>query len=287
MNMSFPILIMTRNEGHYLRRCITSIIDKLDDSIDYTIYVIDNASNKDEQISLLDEIQSARVKVVRNKKNLWVLGLNDTLADVLNDDVDYFFLTDGDIDFSSVRGDVFQYLIDLMNNNKSLGKIGLSLDWSTIETDDRFNEILKQERSLYDEGKKIDNLFISPVDTTAAIYRKNWSFSGNSYFYPDHIRYLKPELYSCRTPRDVLVKHLGWDSYFSNQLSQKDIDQKVKCFTLVSGYIKNEVLSQASLPMKLFARLFWRPISCFWVFRRYYFLFKYILVKGRRKFENM
>ncbi|WP_413506107.1 glycosyltransferase family A protein [Photobacterium phosphoreum] len=285
--MFLPIIIMTRNEADDLDICIKSLKEKIRGKFEYKIFIIDNKSNNKKQIELLNKYSSYNdIQVFINNNNLWVLGINRYLDEILINCNGYFFLTDGDIDFSIAPDDIFEYLIKKMDTNISIGKIGISLDWSYLEKDSRFNDILKQEKELYNNNKMIDDLYVSPVDTTAAIYRVNWSFSDDSKFYPDHIRYLKPELYSCRTSRDILVRHIGWEHYFNTKLTLDNIDEKVKCFTIVSGFLKDEVTNQASLKIRLFKKLLWRPINIIWVLRRYFYLMRYVLIKGRRKFEN-
>ncbi|HBL8837975.1 TPA: glycosyltransferase, partial [Enterobacter hormaechei] len=39
----FPIIIMTRNEGEYLQRCVESIFSTV--SLDIMIYIVDNNSD--------------------------------------------------------------------------------------------------------------------------------------------------------------------------------------------------------------------------------------------------
>lgn len=257
--------------------------------MEYHIYIVDNHSTKEEHVTLLKELESNdNITVVRNKSNLWVLGINETLKIIKKQypEEKYFMLTDGDIDFSPLTNDSFRIVIEKLNSNRAIGKIGFSLSWDNIRDNPKFKNIYNQEHALYDENKKIDEYYISPVDTTAAIIRFDWSFERNSLFYPDHMRYLKPELYSCRTPRQMLVKHLGWNTYFSAKPERKQINEKVFCFTLVSGFLKDEIINQAALHIKLFNKICARPIYIYWIFRRYYYLFSYILRKGRRIFDN-
>ena len=101
------------------------------------------------------------------------------------------------------------------------------------------------------------------------------------------MRYLRPELYSCRTPRDILVEHLGWYAYNKRELiSTKSINSKVLCFALVGGSVKNSILDLASKRYALFYRLCSGWFMKVWILRRYFFLLKYILVKGRKKFDG-
>lgn len=286
--MCIPILVMTRNEGKFLERCVRSIQETV--TTEYKIYIVDNASNDPEHLDILDKLESKLgVCVIRNKHNLWVLGLNSLLRKLKKEsNSKYFFLTDGDIDFSNcMKGECWlNYLVSLMNRNISIGKLGISLSWDYLEKTPDLVNILEQEKLLYNNSKKINELYVSPVDTTATLFRFDWSVEASSLFYPDHMRYLRPELYSCRTSRDVLVEHLGWLNYKNNNIPRNLINQKVMCFTLVGGYIKKEVLETASLKYKVFNKLFGRLIFRLWVIRRLLKTNIYSLIRSRKGFDG-
>ncbi|QBC02057.1 glycosyltransferase family A protein [Enterobacter cloacae] len=287
----FPIVIMTRNEGQYLKRCVESIFATV--SIDVYLYIIDNNSDDQEHNIILEDIKNRyqeNVSIKKNKKNLWILGLNKTLEEIKKEHKsNYFILTDGDIDFSYCllsSGCWLTYLILKMDTNIMTGKIGISLDWSILESNSEMKEILQQEKNLYNEKRKIDDLYISAVDTTVAIYRWDWSIESTGSFYPDHMRYLRPELYSCRTCRDIKVKHLGWEKYLDKTISKESINSKVFCFTIVGGTIKKEILAQASKTYQIFHISTSKLFSVLWYFRRYYKLLIYFMTKGRRGFDG-
>lgn len=287
----FPIVIMTRNEGEYLQRCIESIFSTV--SLDIMIYIVDNNSDElqhNEILAWLEKKHSQKIKVIRNESNKWIIGINKTLKDIKSQHKSkYFFISDGDIDFSKVNINDkcwLNYLIETMDSNTIIGKLGFSLNWDYIASEPELKEIYVQEKSLYNDKRKINDLYIAQVDTTACILRWDWSIEGSSLFYPDHMRYLRPELYSCRTPKNINVEHLGWYKYKKNNLSLKHINEKVKCFTILGATIKPEILNQASWQLRLFHKFFSRLFLNFWIFRRYYMLYAYIWVKGRKAFDG-
>lgn len=286
MKQLTPIIIMTRNENGFLKKCIESILRTT--FCPFHIYIIDNNSDEKEQIEILNEYSThEKVSVLKNKNNLWVLGLNkhlDVIRKTINSE--FFILTDGDIEFKNNNDKVcwLSELIEYMEQYKCIGKIGISLDWNLISDDPFYKEIYEQETKLYDKNSKIGPLFISPVDTTAAIYRWDWSITGYK-FYPDHIRYLRPELYSCRTPRFFTVDHHGWINY-KLEPQQSNLEDKIKCFTLMGADIKKTQLKNIDYKIILFNKFLARPIKVFWGMRRRFYLFKYILCKGMRKFDN-
>lgn len=287
---SFPVIVMTRNEGSFLSRCVESMFMNV--SIDIHVYIIDNNSFDDEHLAVLDVIEKKytnKVSVIRNSSNLWVLGINKTLEKIRSKHCSpYFFITDGDIEFSICKAQPcwLTYLIKQMEQNIVVGKIGYSLDWSYLSKQENLKDILFQEKSLYDEARRINDLYIAQVDTTATLFRWDWSMESSGNIFPDHMRYLRPELYSCRTNKDLVVEHLGWMNYKDKALSQENIDSKVICFTIVGASLKKEILRQASFKARTFFFIFNRPFQILWILRRYIFLYKYIFKKGRRLFDG-
>lgn len=286
----FPIVIMTRNDAELLTKCVESILKTV--TINIQIYIVDNNSDDDQHRSILTELENnyQNIEIIYNNNNLWVLGVNDTILRTKNNhSSQYFFLTDGDIDFSHCKAKPcwLTYLIDRMQRNVSLGKIGLSLSWDYLSQNKELENILKQEQGLYSEQHKIDDLYVSFVDTTATLFRNDWSIDPSSGLYPDHMRYLRPELYSCRTSKDIVVEHLGWQFYNnSSKLSISHINSKIWCFTLVGGDVKNEILNMAGKRYKWFYKIFSKTIRRLWFIRRYYYFFKYMLTKGIRHLDG-
>ncbi|MBO2933392.1 glycosyltransferase family A protein [Enterobacter sichuanensis] len=287
---SFPIIVMTRNDAEFLRQCVTSILNTV--TINVHVYIIDNHSDDETHKKILCELEHSDdcIEVIRNKNNLWVLGVNDTIRKIKeNHNGKYFFLTDGDIDFSACLAKPcwLTYLIGRMNNNISLGKIGLSLSWDYLEKHKELDNILHQELGLYSEEHKIDDLYVSFVDTTATIFRKDWSIDPSSGLYPDHMRYLRPELYSCRTAKNIVVEHLGWFLYKnSSKLQKHHLNEKIKCFTLVGGDVKHEILSLADKRYRWGYKFFSKSIRRLWFLRRYFYFFRYIFIKGIRHLDG-
>lgn len=290
MSQEIPIIIMTRNEDDYLLNCVQSIINTV--TIPYHIYIVDNNSSTQEQVQILKLVEDKfgdKVDIIRNRSNRWVLGLNKTLVKLSkNQKQPYFFLTDGDIDFSTCTAQPcwLSYLVNKMNTNVSIGKIGLSLNWDYISTEKELIAVYNQEKSLYNEKKKINDLYVSPVDTTAALFRWDWSIEGSPGLYPDHIRYLRPELYSCRTPLDINVVHMGWYRYSADFPDIKSLQEKILCFTMVGGDVKNEILDKVNFFYKIMYKSLSSPIKKAWYFRRYYYLMRYFITKGVRRFDG-
>jgi glycosyltransferase involved in cell wall biosynthesis len=288
------IVIMTKDDGYFLERTINSILETV--SVQYRIYIVDNASSSPQQLVMLDRLEEIQsIQVIRNSFNLWVLGLNKLLS-TLNKEgrSKYFLLSDADITFPKLdknQGCWLTYLVSQMNQNTCIGKLGLSLDWSILENNSELDYILQQEKSLYSKEKVISELYISPVDTTAALYRWDWSIANDFKFYPLHMSYLRPELYSCRTPRTILAEHLGWELYCNEHKHSVDynldlINSKVLCFSIVAGDIKKTTLQQASLPYRSLYYFIKTPMKVCWVAKRIFHGFLYHINNCLRKYDN-
>ena len=79
-----PILILSYNDLPSLRLCLRAIVNRTHRA--YQLIVVDNAStDRRLQRYLRWLAQLTRVRVHRNRRNLWVLGLNAPLKDALAD----------------------------------------------------------------------------------------------------------------------------------------------------------------------------------------------------------
>lgn len=277
---------MTRNEGELLKKCVDSIFSTV--TVDKEIFVVDNASTNVLHLKILNEIESYEgVNVIRNSRNNWVLGVNSTIEYVKKEvNSKYFFLTDGDIDFTICKVEPcwLSYLVKKMNENVAIGKLGLSLSWHYLEAKG-MRDILEQEKRLYSD-RMLGELYVSGVDTTATLFRHDWSIDGTSRIYPGHMQYIKPELYSCRTPRNILVEHLGWELYEHGKINKQELNEKVRCFTFVSGAVKREQLIQVSKKYQIMYKALHLPIARFWKIRRTYYLFKYFFKHLKKSFVS-
>lgn len=278
--MFLPIFIMTRNEAIYLNTCIASLTEIIPAEINYHIYIIDNDSNQKEQMEVLKNLNLKYNNItILLTKNRWVRSINIALEEARKlHEFDIFFLSDGDIWFNhpSLSKEIFFNTYQNILNNKFIGKIGFSLDWQFLEMNN-LEEILEQEKKLYSENNKINDLYIAPVDTTACFMRNKWSIEESAKFFPDHMRYLKYDLYSCRTPRDLLVYHKGWECYVSNPEVDNEVDMKVLCFTLNGADVKKTILNRASFKIYIFYKIFSRPIRYLWILRRCFYCTKYLV----------
>jgi len=85
------IIVMTKDDGLFLERCVNSIIDTV--SMDYKVYIVDNGSSTKLHADILDALgRIDSVTVIRNVLNLWVIGLNKLLNRLYRErSSEYFF----------------------------------------------------------------------------------------------------------------------------------------------------------------------------------------------------
>ena len=263
MLKKIKIFLLCRNNKRELELCLRSIENRT--VYPYEIIIVDNNSSDREMLNYLRELQKINIKVHYNRLNLWVLGLNPPLRKNLSEDDSFYVVSDSDILVPIVKSGVcwLESLVSEMYENLVIGKLGLSLDLSWIAKNESFRETYKRESGYYNNPKIGEN-YISPVDTTLAIYRYDYFITSNPQFYPGHGVLARPHYYCCRTSKNLTAKHLGWRSYLSDAGSQSDDISKVICFTILGAYIDDVFLTR--LPyfhQKLYRYI--RPLArCFW-----------------------
>lgn len=263
---SIPIVILHRNEFGNLFRMIDSISSST--NVSYRLFVVDNASSvadRDVHFSALSAIPG--LCLIKSKKNNWLLGFNEALRHPKwPTDARYFIFSDADIVVpSSVPGAYcwLEYLIKQMDTNACIGKLGVSL-----RTDDIDNDVLKlsveKQKARFLTNPKIGENMIAPVDTTLAIYRKDFFIGRQFHFSIGHASLARPYYYTCRTDTSVEAVHLGWYQHSSLPMRGELLSEKIRCFAKFGGYIEPEVLRNCRIGDRLYYQ-FLRPLSlAFW-----------------------
>ena len=252
-----PILILSYNDLPALRLCLRAIVNRTHRA--YRLIVVDNASTDQRlQRYLAWLARLTRISVHRNRRNLWVLGLNAPLHDTLATlgENDLFAVSDCDIVVPPPR-DGRCWLARLeasMATNACIGKLGLSLDLGYIASRPQFSATLEQER-FYLAGPRIGDTIVAGVDTTMAIYRQSLFVTRRPLFIPGHQSLHRPYYYCCRTLPDFRAKHLSWRGYGSR--AGEDVATKLLCMALLGTNIAplQYVVAPAS------ARLFYRVVK--------------------------
>ncbi len=95
----------------------------------------------------------------------WISGIISSL------ETDYYVVTDSDLDLSELPIDAIPYLINILDSQPELGKVGLGLDTSGISVDSPYyHHVLNYEKSVQDKNTDHHGIINMPVDTTFAVY---------------------------------------------------------------------------------------------------------------------
>jgi hypothetical protein len=261
-----PIIILHHNDLDSLKKCITSI--KKETKTEYKLYIVDNNSEKEIQKQIKILFKKKNCTIIYNPKDNWLLGFNLAIKKIRYN-WDYIILSDADIIFRKTKKNVcwLKHLINELNLNPSIGKLGIRLNTRYIKNKKKFIEIYKRELT-YQKGKKIGNNVIAPTDTTAAIYRKNLFITNKFEMQIGHTNLIKPYYYSCRTSKILECDHIGWCTYnkffLGKNLNLKELRKKAWFFCKMNRPI--EMSLSCKLPLYeriilfILSRLFYRTI---------------------------
>ena len=262
-----PILILSYNDLPSLRLCLRAIVNRTRRA--YQLIVVDNAStDRRLQRYLRWLAQLTRIRVHRNRRNLWVLGLNVPLKDALATlgENDLFAVSDCDILVPPPRQNRcwLTRMEASMKANACIGKLGLSLDLGYIQSRPQFRATLDQER-FFLAGPRIGDTVVAGVDTTMALYRQSLFVTRRPMFLPGHQSLHRPYYYCCRTLPDFRGKHLSWRGYGAR--ASEDVVAKLVCMALLGTNIAPHQQSIAPAGARLFywlvkplARVFWGAV---------------------------
>jgi hypothetical protein len=158
-----------------------------------------------------------------------------------------------------------------------IGKLGLSLSLKNLNKS-LFTDLYSREKS-YKSGLKIGTNIISPVDTTAAIYRKNLFISGFKMRI-GHMSLIKPYFYCCRSSNEFECDHLGWSKY--ENLTSSNIISKLSFFGRHGIIIDKVLLNKVNFIYKYKYYFSLYMIRCFHSIKIIIFWLIYILIKKFR-----
>lgn len=285
-NKKIPIIILTKDNPRLLRSTINSIIKRT--NYPFHIFIVDNKSTNIQQYEVLEIFRKdKKVTVIYNNKNQWILGFNKAFPYFENQPTfnqTYAVLSDGDIIVPRPKnGECWlTYLVNKMEKNIFLGKIGLSLHTEYIKSD--FPEIYQIEKK-YMQGPLVDDLIISPVDTTIAIYRRDIFLTKKFRMLPGHASLVKPYYYVCRTNNKFKAIHTGWIRYKKDQSS--DLDDKIICFTKYAAFINPYEMKNSGLKARLYYYIFRYPYKFFWSLRVIFCWIKYFCMNFPRNYNQI
>lgn len=289
MSKVIPIVILTKDEPRFLELMIKSIIKRT--KYPYKIFVVDNCSKCIEQKQLLKNLQlnNKNINVILNNKNEWVLGFNKAISIVNNmKDIDsrYIVLSDGDIIVPLPKDNIcwLEYLKNKMDDNVTIGKIGLSLDIGFLKNKKKFKKTYNIEEN-YMKAPQINDLIIAPVDTTLAIYRKDLYIKNKFEIIPGHASLVKPYYYIFRTDKSYQAKHLGWKNY--TQPNKEQLEDKIICFTKYAAYIDPLILEKVDKKIKYFYKFGRYFYKAYWSLNVVFLWIRYIIKNFPRNMNQI
>lgn len=186
-----PIIINNYNRLN----CMIKLIKSLEDRGYRNIYIIDNASTYP---PLLEFYKNCKYKIYYLKKNFGYLALwkTEIYIKFIND---YYVYTDPDVvPIEECPENFLEYFLNIHKKYKNARKVGFSLKIDDLP--DHYKnkaEVIEWEKQFW-INKNCNNLYISPIDTTFALY-KPWSWGGAN-----------SSRLSFRTDTPYSARHLPW-----------------------------------------------------------------------------
>jgi hypothetical protein len=252
-----PIVLLHHNQPDVLLRSIEQIYTKT--KIPYRLFIVDNSSKRDGpvQYALKIAIEKFEACVITNPKDNWIYGFNLAIQNEEWPDSEYYLFSDADIIVPDLGAKLcwLEYLVNQMTEHCCIGKLGLSLDLSNLESNPTLIRTLAVEKK-YMQGPKIGTNIVAPVDTTMAIYRKDF-FITEFKFQIGHASLSRPHYYTCRTSSLVTAVHVGWDFYPGAGVNANTIDQQWKkalAFCFMGAQVAPELMTQFSIFQRFFLK---------------------------------
>lgn len=286
---AIPIAILHRNEFESLFKMIESII--LNTRHPYQIFVVDNNSNTSDKAEQIQRIRRIKeVTLIESKKNNWALGFNNAIEHPKwPRDAEYLVLSDSDIVLPAAANNKtcwLSHLKEQMNAHACIGKLGISLQWDDIDNPTVKENVIKQE-TQFQKNPKIGENTIAPVDTTLAIYRKDFFVFREFFFSIGHASLARPHYYTCRTSNKLIAKHLGWYASSALKPSALALREKIRCFARYSGHIDANVLNTCDASSRYYYRVI-HPLSViYWGLKVVAHNFLYIAKRFPRKINEI
>lgn len=213
---SIPIIIISFNQLLYLKQLIEFLLKNNFSNI----VIIDNYSTYQPLLSYFDTLSE--------NKNITIHRLNENIGHLVfwkkkelfeKYSVGFYVVTDADIvPMEEVPSDFLTVFLKLLNHSKEITKVGFSLFLGDIPNSNPNKEnIINWENQFWQE--KMDNHYLSSIDTTFAIYRPNFKREEECTF-----------LKGIRTGDPYIARHGGW------YLDPKNLTDEQKFYIKTANY---------------------------------------------------
>lgn len=197
-----PIFINSRDRVGVLRKLINWLL-----KAGYkNLIILDNNSTYPKLLEYYSKLEEdERVKVVMLKKNLGYKAL--WLSNILEDmkiSTPYVYTDPDVLPIDECPKDFMKRLIEVLDSNHEIRKVGLSLLWEDITIDNK-EKHRRSQFDLFKRGYLGNNISYANVDTTFALYSNLRIYSLR---------------FSLRTYGDFRLRHLPW--YFNYKKLPED-----------------------------------------------------------------
>ena len=197
-----PIFINSRDRVGVLRKLINWLL-----KAGYrNLIILDNNSTYPKLLEYYSKLEKdERVKIVLLKKNLGYKAI--WLSNILEDmkiSTPYVYTDPDVLPIDECPKDFMKRLIEVLDSNHEIRKVGLSLLWEDITIDDK-EKHRRREFDFFKRGNIGDNVSYANVDTTFALYSNLRIYSLR---------------FSLRTYGDFRLRHLPW--YFNYKKLPED-----------------------------------------------------------------
>jgi glycosyltransferase involved in cell wall biosynthesis len=157
------------------------------------VIIVDNGSTYPPLIHWYDRQTLVPVKRCENLGHggAWVSGAVSELRS------EYYVVTDSDLGLQDTPDDTLMVLLEKLQNQPDLGKIGLGLNWQIVFGESPYyNRLMLYESDRWNKSRVIDDVYVDvQIDTTFALYNKpNYFIGGGSMTFPYVARHYPWEL---------------------------------------------------------------------------------------------
>lgn len=240
-----PIVLLHHGQPEVLLRTVEHI--SANTRHPYILFVVDNATPADDLLKNTFSIiqEKYKVHIIHNKNNNWIYGFNLAMEHEKWPDSEFYAFSDADILVPADQDGIcwLGKMVDQLEQHRCIGKLGLSLDLSELQKNTVLQATFLAEKRLL-LGEKIGNNIIAPVDTTMAVYRKDF-FIGKFKFRIGHQSLARPYYYICRTDPSLSAIHVGWDFYPGASKEEYPLEKQwIKAMTMckMGTYVAPEVI---------------------------------------------
>lgn len=240
-----PIVLLHHGQPEVLLRTVEHIV--VNTRYPYILFVVDNATPEDDLLNKTFSLIQEKYKghIIHNKHNNWIYGFNLALKHKKWPDSEFYAFSDADVLVPAQQDGVcwLGKMVEQLEQHRCIGKLGLSLDLSELEKNTALQATFLAEKRLL-SGEKIGSNIIAPVDTTMAVYRKDF-FIGKFKFRIGHQSLARPYYYVCRTAPALSAIHVGWDFYPGASKKEYSLEKQwIKAMTMckMGTYVAPEVI---------------------------------------------